>query len=98
MGEFSFGYRGCFVSNLISPTNLIIIEIEIIDKLTEPTSLSAANGSTINMLGKVDLKLNIGGKIAIQQFLITNNVHQSILGIDAINRFNIIIKQGQYYV
>ena len=60
--------------------------------------LVAANGTRLPVTHKVMLNLTIGGRNILHPFHVSRNINHSIIGWDAIKKYNIILANGEFFV
>ena len=83
--------------------NVSILTPEDYDKLGAPAlhqntckTFYAANNTELKVLGSVTLELTIGQTTACQNFFVCKDIDESILGIDGIHDFDIVIHSRGY--
>ena len=60
--------------------------------------LIAANGTKLDISQRVFLNLTIGGKSILHPFCVFKSINHSIIGWDAIKKYNIILANGEFFV
>ena len=60
--------------------------------------LVAANGTKLDISRKVFLNLTIGGKSILHPFYVCKSIKHSIIGWDAMKKYNIVLANGEFFV
>ena len=60
--------------------------------------LVAANGTSLDISHKVYLNLTIGGKSILHPFYVCKGIKHSIIGWDAMKKYNIVLANGEFFV
>ena len=64
----------------------------------ENHQLVAGNGTTLDISYRVYLNLTIRGKSVLHPFYVCNGIKHSIIGWDAMKKYNIVLANGEFFV
>lgn len=71
-------------------------EIKLLNK--EDINVNAANGSDIGIIGVINVMLKIDSLQKQQTLFVSSNITENIMGLDAINNYNMSVGAGGYFI
>ena len=61
-------------------------------------NVNAANGSEIGIIGVINVMLKIDSLQKQQTLFVSSNITENIMGLDAINNYNMSVGAGGYFI